>query len=357
MLDTPATDLTKKYVMSELKSRVAVLIGGSTDELIPGYGGTLDAVDPEIKHILGPEIERVSYDEAVASRNVVGVMTLTHAHVDAALLDALGPNVKCVSNYGVGVNHIDLEECARRGIPVGNTPGVLSDATADLAWTLLLACARKIPQADRYTRGPEFTTYVNLLLLGADVSNKTIGVIGMGNIGGEVARRALGFKMRTLYYNRSRKSVEIEEELNATYASLETLLAESDFVVLACPLTSETAGIIDASALRAMKRTAILINIGRGGLIKQDALLASLEDDGDAGIAMAGLDVSTPEPLPRDHPLLSRDDVVWTPHRGSATAGTRRAMAELAVRNLKLGLAGEDLECCCNGVTVAVAQK
>ena len=340
--------------------RVAVLVGGTTDGGLAlgagaGYGGTLEEVDPALIDMLGAGITRVSYDEAVVTKDCVGILTLNHACVDAALLDALGPNVRVVSNYGVGVNHIDLDECARRNIPVGNTPGVLDDATADLAWALLLGAARKVPVCDAYTRGPEFDKYRNMIFLGADVSNQTLGIIGMGNIGGEIARRARGFKMKTLYFNRSQKPAEREAEVSASYATLDVLLAQSDFVVLACPLSASSARIIDAAALAKMKSSAILVNIGRGGLVVQDDLLAALNATDGSGIAMAALDVSTPEPLPRGHELLQRDDVVWTPHRGSATAGTRRAMAELAVRNLQRGLAYDDLECCCNGVTTSSA--
>ena len=336
--------------------RVAVLVGSTTDGgstlgAGAGYGGTLEEVDPELVDILGDDVVIVSYDEAIQSKDCLAVLTLTHANVNSALLDALGPNVRVVSNYGVGVNHIDLDECARRGIPVGNTPGVLTDATADLAWTLLLGAARRLPQCDAYTRGPDFDKYHNMIFLGANVSNQTLGIIGMGAIGGEIARRAQGFKMKTLYFNRNQKSAEREAEVSASFATLDALLAQSDFVVLACPLSASTAGIINATALTKMKSSAILVNVGRGGLVDQDALLAALDATDGSGIAMAALDVSTPEPLPRGHALLQRDDVVWTPHRGSATAGTRRAMAELAVRNLQLGLASEALECCCNGVT------
>lgn len=336
------------------RNRVAILVGSTTDGgAADGTGGdysaTLDSVDPALAGMLdAANVERVSYEEAIAARDCEAVMTFTHAHVDGALLDALGPQIKVVANYGVGVNHIDLAECKRRGIPVGNTPGVLSDATADCAWSLLLGCARRIPECDAMARSPAYTEYQNMLLLGSDVAGATLGIVGMGRIGSEVARRALGFKMETLYYNRSRQPAAVEAELRASYAPLDELLAKSDYVVLVCPLTAETNGLIDAAALRKMKSTATLINVSRGGVVDQEALLAALESDD--GIRMAGLDVSTPEPLPRDHALLRRSDVVWTPHRGSATAGTRRAMAELAIRNMRLALDGKPLECCCNGL-------
>ncbi len=335
------------------KRRVVVLVGSTLDGGAPdgtggNYSGTLDSVDPSIAGMFGDDIEILSYEEAIECADAEAVMAFSHAHVDAALLDALGPCVKVVSNYGVGVNHIDLQECRRRNIPVGNTPGVLSDATADLAWALLLACARRVPECDAYTRSPAFKCYENMLLLGADVTGATLGIVGMGRIGAEVARRAVGFRMRTLYTRRTRCDAETEASLNASYVSLDTLLAESDFVCLVCPLTHETSGLIGAEAFSKMKPSSVLINVARGGVVDQDALLAALAADDGSGIAMAGLDVSTPEPLPRDHPLLSRADVVWTPHRGSATAGTRRAMAEMMLRNMWLGLEGKPLESCCN---------
>lgn len=337
-----------------MQRRVACLVGSTTDGggadgTGAGYTGTLDSVDPALRQMLAAaDIEVVAYEDAVVARDCEAVMAFTHAHIDGALLDSLGVGIKVVGNYGVGVNHIDLEECARRGIPVGNTPGVLSDATADCAWALLLGCARRIPECDAMARSAAYTEYQNMLLLGGDVTGATLGIVGMGRIGAEVARRATGFRMKTLYHNRTRRPLEVEAELKAMYAPLDELLAASDYVVLACPLTPETSGLIDAAAIGRMKRTACLINISRGGVVDQDALLAALESAD--GIHMAGLDVSTPEPLPRDHPLLTRADVVWMPHRGSATAGTRRAMAELAIRNVRLALDGKPLECCCNGL-------
>ena len=209
----------------EFRRRVAILCGsttdgGAADGTGAGYEGTLDEVDPAFASILAaaiPGLEMVEYDEAVAAGDCVGALTVTHAHVSGALLDKLGPGLRVVSNYGVGVNHVDVDECTRRRIPVGHTPGVLADATADLAWSLLLACARRVPQCDAYARSPAFERYDNMVFLGADVAGKTLGVVGMGSIGGEVARRALGFKMTTLYYNRSRRPPDVEAELRATF--------------------------------------------------------------------------------------------------------------------------------------------
>ena len=218
--------------------KVAILCGSTTDGgagdgTDNGYSGTMGAVDPRFGDILRaavPDIEFVDYEEAIQEETeVLGVLTLTHAAVDGPLLDKLGTSVKVVSNYGVGVNHLDLDACKARGIPVGNTPGVLSDATADLAWSLLMACARRIPQCDAYVRSPKFEAYDNMIFLGRGVAGKTLGIVGMGNIGGEVARRATGFKMRTLYYNRNRKPEALEKELNVRYEpDLAKMLGQAD---------------------------------------------------------------------------------------------------------------------------------
>jgi len=188
-----------------------------------------------------------------------------------------------------------------------------------------------------------------MAFLGCDVAGKTLGVVGMGSIGGEVARRALGFKMETLYFNRTRRPEAVERELKATWVPrLADLLPRCDFVVVVCPLTPATAGLLGAATLPLMRDGSVLVNVSRGGVVDQAALLAAL--DGPGGLARAGLDVSSPEPLPPGHALRGHAKVVWTPHRGSATTGARRAMAELAAANLALGVAGAPLAHCCNGL-------
>jgi len=267
-----------------------------------------------------------------------GLFTYGHPQIDGALMDRM-PRLKVISNFGVGVDHIDLAAARQRGIPVGNTPHVLDGATADMTFALLLAAARNLVIGDRFARSQAFTHYDPTILLGQEVHGAMLGIIGMGNIGRQVAQRARGFEMRVLYHNR-RRDLQAEASLGATYASLPDLLRQADFVTLNVPLTPETRGMIGRDALVQMKPTAILINVARGGAVDHEALLQALEQHWIAG---AALDVTEPEPLPRDHPLLRLENVIIAPHLGSATHQTRRAMAQMAVDNLKAGLLGQEL--------------
>ena len=269
-----------------------------------------------------------------------GIYTYGHPQVDGAMLDRL-PNLKVISNYGVGVDHIDLAAAAARGIPVGNTPGVLEATTADLGFALLLASARRIVEGDRYARSPEFVRYDPGYMLGREVHGATLGIIGMGQIGLQVARRALGFDMTVRYHNRRRRA-DVEQALGprVRFASKEELLGQSDYVMLCVPLNDETRGLIGPAELAAMKRGATLINIARGPVVQTEAITRALAQK---QIAAAALDVTDPEPLPRGHPLLTMPNVVITPHLGSATVETRRRMAELSVENLLAGLEGRAL--------------
>jgi glyoxylate reductase len=269
-----------------------------------------------------------------------GMYTYGHPTIDAALLDRL-PGLKVISNYGVGVDHIHLADAAARGIAVGNTPGVLEATTADLGLALLLASARRIVEGDRYAKSPEFIRYDPGYMLGREVHDKTLGIIGMGQIGRRVARRAIGFEMTVLYHNRRRREdVETSMAPSVRFAAMDELLAQADYVMLCVPLTDQTRGLIDDRALALMKPSATLINIARGAVVDTEALARALAD---RRIAAAALDVTEPEPLPRDHPLLSMPQVVITPHLGSATVETRRRMAELSVENLLAGLRGDPL--------------
>jgi glyoxylate reductase len=267
-----------------------------------------------------------------------GLFTYGHPRVDGALMDSM-PRLKVISNFGVGVDHIDLEAARQRGIPVGNTPGILDGATADMTFALLLAAARNLAVGDRYARSDAFTRYDPRLLLGQEVHGATLGIVGMGGIGRQVARRARGFDMTVLYHNR-RRDPQAEAELGVTYATLPGLLQQADFVTLNVPLTAETRGMIGRDQLALMKPTATLINAARGGVVDHAALLEALQQ---RRIGGAALDVTEPEPLPRDHPLLALDNVVIAPHLGSATHQTRRRMAELSVANLRAGLLGDAL--------------
>jgi glyoxylate reductase len=279
-----------------------------------------------------------SVAEAGRGEPVEGVYTFGHPRVDGAMLDRLR-GVRVISNYGVGVDHICLPDAAARGIPVGNTPDVLNGATADLAFALLLAAGRRLVEGDRYARSPKFTRYDPAYMLGREIHGQTLGIIGMGRIGRQVARRARAFEMTVLYHNR-RPCEEAEAQLGARYAPLDELLMQSDYVVLTVPLSEQTRGLIGRRELSLMKHTAVLVNVARGPVVDTDALTQALED---RTIYAAALDVTDPEPLPRDHPLLQLDNVVITPHLGSATVETRRRMAEISVENLLRGLRGEEL--------------
>ena len=269
-----------------------------------------------------------------------GVLTLLTDRVDAEFLNRAGKQLKVVSNYAVGFDNVDVPECTRRRIPVGNTPDVLTETTADLAFALLLAAARRLPEADRYVRAGKWRTWGPMLLLGPDVHGATIGIVGFGRIGQAVARRAAGFGMRILYHDVNRLQDEVTKPLGATYAPLEELLASSDFVSLHVNLTPETRHLIDSAALRRMKKSAVLVNTSRGPVVDGQALFEALRD---GEIFAAGLDVTDPEPLPADDPLLGLDNCLVVPHIASASRATRAKMAEMAAANLLAGLRGERL--------------
>jgi glyoxylate reductase len=264
--------------------------------------------------------------------------TYGHPRVDGALLDSL-PGLRVVSNFGVGVDHIDLKAAAARGVPVGNTPGILDGATADLAFALLLAAGRRVVEGDRYARGPDFTVYDPSYMIGREVHSSTLGIFGMGRIGRQVAKRARGFDMTVLYHNRTRDEAA-EASLGASYVTKEQLLRAADYVVLTVPLTPETRALIGAPELAQMKPTAVLVNAARGAVVDKDALTEALKAN---RIFAAALDVTDPEPLPRDHPLLALNNVIITPHLGSASAETRQRMADMAAANLFAGLEGKAL--------------
>ncbi|HRX80014.1 MAG TPA: D-glycerate dehydrogenase [Pirellulaceae bacterium] len=273
-----------------------------------------------------------------SNETVDGIYTYGHPHLNGEMLDRL-PGVKVISNYGVGVDHIHVRDAAARGIPVGNTPGILDGATADMGFTLLLATARRLIEGDHYARSDEFTTYDPGYMLGREVHGSTIGIVGMGRIGEQIAKRASGFDMQVLYHNRHRKPTA-EKSLGARYVSFDALLRASDYVVLTVPLTDETRGLIGANEFAKMKPTSILINIARGPVVDTVALTEALQT---RQIYAAGLDVTDPEPLPRNHPLLTMPNLTIAPHLGSATEQTRRKMAEISVENLFRGLRGEAL--------------
>lgn len=272
-----------------------------------------------------------------------GLVCLLTDRIGLDVLDAAGPLLRVVSQMAVGVDNIDLAACTARGIPVGHTPGVLTEATADLTLALMLATARRLVVAANDAIAGKWVTWDPLGWVGPDLHHSTVGIIGLGRIGAAVARRLAGFNVELLYYNP--RPSPVAASLGAALVDLATLLRQSDFVTLHCPYAPATHHMIDAAALAQMKPTAILVNTARGGVVDQEALLAALL----AGqIAGAGLDVTTPEPLPSDHALLSLPNVVVLPHIGSASLPTRLLMANMAVDNLLAGLSSERLPHCAN---------
>ena len=267
-----------------------------------------------------------------------GLYSMLTDSIDQELLDA-APRLRAIATMAVGTDNIDLEACTARGIPVGNTPDVLTETTADTAFGLILAAARRFKEGIDYVRAGEWVRWEPDLLLGRDVHGSTLGIIGFGRIGEAIARRGLGFGMRVVYSSRSRRP-EAERSLGVEWLDFEELLASADHVVVATPLTPETHHLIDADALALMQPTATLVNIARGGTVDPDALYDALTS---GTIAAAGLDVTEPEPIPADHPLLDLPNCTILPHLGSSSAQTREAMAELAATNLIRGLAGEPM--------------
>ncbi|MBI2775875.1 MAG: D-glycerate dehydrogenase [Chloroflexi bacterium] len=275
-----------------------------------------------------------------AIEGCAGVLTLLTDKVDDEFLDRAGPGLRVVSNYAVGFDNVDVAACTRRGVAVGNTPGVLTDTTADLAWALLMAAARRIPEGDRYVRGGRWKTWGPMLLLGPDVHGATIGIVGFGRIGQAVARRAAGFGMRILYHDLHRHDAAVEAEFAATFLPLEELLAQADFVSLHVNLTPETRHLMNAERLGWMKRDAVLVNTSRGPVVDPKALYEALRD---GTIFAAALDVTDPEPIPADDPLLGLDNCLVVPHIASASRATRGRMASMAAANLIAGVRGERL--------------
>jgi glyoxylate reductase len=272
-----------------------------------------------------------------------GLLCLLTDRIDAALMDTAS-GLKVISQCAVGYDNIDVGAATARGIPVGNTPGVLTDATADFAFTLLMAAGRRVGEAIDYVREGRWKTWGLTLLLGQDVYGATLGIVGLGRIGRALAQRARGFAMKVLYYDAVRQP-EVEVELGVEYRALEDLLRESDYISLHVSLTEATRGLMDARAFALMKRTAILINTSRGPVVDSDALYGALKE---GQIAYAALDVTDPEPLPAGHRLLELPNLIVAPHIASATVRSRNLMASRAVKNLVAGLQGEELPYCVN---------
>jgi len=267
-----------------------------------------------------------------------GLLCLLTDRIDAELMDA-GPNLKVISQCAVGYDNIDVPAATQRGIIVGNTPGVLTEATADFAFTLLMAAARRVTEAYDYVRAGKWETWGLTVLLGQEVFGATLGIVGLGRIGQAVAKRGRGFDMRLLYHDHIRQP-EMEAELGVEYRSFEDLLRESDYVSLHVNLTDETQGFIDGRAFSLMKPTAILVNTARGPIVDSEALYGALSS---GQIAAAALDVTDPEPLPADHKLLQLPNLIVAPHIASGTVTSRTQMARMAVKNLVAGVQGKPL--------------
>jgi glyoxylate reductase len=304
----------KVYVTRELPERGLKII--------------LERFDAEV----WPEYRPPSKEEIIEkARDVDALVTLLTDKIDAEVFDAAS-KLKIVAQMAVGYDNIDVAEATKRGIYVTNTPGVLTETTADFAWALLLAIARRVVEADRYVRSGQWkVSWHPTMFLGRDVYGATLGIIGAGRIGTAVARRAKGFNMKILYYDIVPMPAEVEKELGAQRVDLETLLRESDFVSVHVPLTKETYHLIDEEKLRLMKKTAYLINNSRGPVIDEKALYKALKE---GWIAGAALDVFEQEPTPVDNPLLKLDNVVVAPHISSASYETRSRMAEMVAENL-----------------------
>ena len=280
-------------------------------------------------------------DELIAgAKGADALVTTLEDKVTCEVIEALAPRLRIIAQYAVGYDNVDIDCATRNGVYVTNTPGVLTEATADLTWALILAVARRIVEADEYVRSGGWrrsgAAWHPTMMLGFDVYGKTIGIVGGGRIGQAVARRAKGFNMRILYNSRRRH--EEMEELGAVYVDLETLFRESDIVTIHVPLTPETQNLVNERLLRLMKRTAILINTARGRVVDLDALYRALSE---GWIAGAGLDVFPEEPLDPSHPITKLRNVVLTPHIGSATVETRSRMADLVLQNLEAFMRGE----------------
>jgi len=268
--------------------------------------------------------------------NIEGLLSLLTDKIDAALMDK-APKLKVISNYAVGFDNVDIPAATKRGIIVGNTPGVLTETTADLAFALMMAAGRRIVEGDKEVRAGKWKTWGPMTLLGQDIHGATLGIIGLGRIGASVARRAKGFGMKIIYYDIIRNE-NVEKELGIKYTDLNSLLSQSDFITIHTNLTKETHHLISSKQFDLMKRTGILVNTSRGPIVDNMALYEALRSK---KIAYAGLDVTEPEPLPADHPLLTLDNVIVVPHIASASVASRTKMGLMAADNLIAGLKGE----------------
>jgi glyoxylate reductase len=305
----------------------------------------LDNLHDELQLEIWPEDLPPTY-EILLERipHLDGLLCLLTDQIDRDLIQAAGDSLNVISQMAVGYDNIDIPAATQRDIPVGHTPGVLTDATADFTWALLMSAARRIVEADHFTRRGRWVTWGPTLLMGADVAGATLGIIGLGRIGQAVAKRASGFGMRVLYFDPKRKD-EIEKSLGIDFVEFDDLLRQSDFVSIHTWLSEDTYHLIGEDQFKLMKPSAILINSARGPIVDPAALHAALTE---GQIAYAAIDVTDPEPIPTDDPLLGLENIIITPHIASASLFARTKMATMAVDNLIAGLKGERLPNCVN---------
>lgn len=309
--------------------------------IIPEQGLKLvqEACDTEVwQDELPPPYEVLKAKAA----EVDGLLCLLSDQINAELMDA-APQLKVVSQMAVGFDNIDIAAATARKLPIGNTPGVLTDTTADFAFALLMSAARRIPESERYVHNGRWKTWGPTLFMGYDIWGATLGIVGMGRIGQAMAKRATGFNMRILYTDAY--EVEAANALGAKRVSMEELLAESDFLSLHTPLTPETRHLLNAETFKLMKPSCVVINTARGPVIDPDALYVALKE---GQIAYAALDVTDPEPIPMDSPLLELDNCLIVPHIASSSLATRSLMSVMSAENLLAGLKGEPLPNCVN---------
>lgn len=295
--------------------------------------------------VVAPHDRVIRRDELISGvRGADALLAILTDPIDGEVMDAAGPQLKIVANYAVGYNNIDVAAATERRIPVTNTPGVLTETTADLAWAILMATARRLGEGERLLRAGKWAGWGPMLLLGVDIYGKTLGIFGMGRIGQAVARRARGFDMRVIYTDVNRLAPEVEKDLHVAYVDKPTLLAESDFISIHCPLLPETIHAFGAAEFKAMKKSAILVNTARGPIVDEEALADALTS---GEIRAAGLDVFEEEPqiFPG---LLDCENAVLIPHLGSATKETRGKMAEIAAMNIIARLNGRRPPNCVN---------
>ena len=316
-----------------------------TRRTFPEAAETLRASGAEV--VIWEDADSPTQEDLLAAvADVDGIYAHITNQIDGKIMDA-APNLKVIAEFGVGYDNINVVDANERGIAVCNTPGVLSESTADEAFSLLTAMARRTTDLPAMVKRGEWGDFDPLGYLATDIHHKTLGIVGMGSIGSEMAKRAAGFSMNVLYYNRNKR----DEEFGATYVdSLEELLERSDFVSLHNPLTPETTNLISTDQFKLMKKSAILINTTRGPVVDQDALYEALKS---GEIAGAALDVTVPEPIPADHPLLTLDNCLIMPHVASATGDTRMKMAMMSVENILAGIAGDWPPYCVNQLEIS----